>query len=221
MKGAQLGLRRRRLSAPIVMRGTVIVVPVRGERVTEVPYGMGYGGELRAEQQKRAGQMQKSASHLDDSTPGVKPPASRTDVRVEFRDTTGLLLNPSCRFPIFRKCAHDSPTALSQERGQLGIAEHRENCEHGYSHILVYGLDLGIRHSSGLAPIAKGACHDGNGCGGKCQDLPKTRMPIHQKTNGPNDGIDPVLVPRIKQLRAFLHVNKFAQRRQRVECIRM
>ena len=56
------------------MRDTLIVVPVRGERVTEVPYGMGYGGELRAEQQKRAGKMQKSASHPDDSTPGVKPP---------------------------------------------------------------------------------------------------------------------------------------------------
>ncbi|MGH8640721.1 MAG: hypothetical protein ACRET6_03360, partial [Burkholderiales bacterium] len=125
-------------------------------------------------------------------------------------DTTRLLATWSCRFPIFRKCAHDSPTTLSQERGQFGITKRRKNCAHGYSHILINGLDFGVRPSSGFVPIAKGACHYGNGCGGKYQDRPKTRVPIYQKTNGPNYGIDPVLVPRIEQLRAFLYVNKFA-----------
>src|SRR5262245_15800222 len=40
-------------------------------------------------------------------------------------------------------------------------------------------------------------------------------------TNGPNCGIDPGFVPPIEQLRAFWHVDKFAQRRQRIEYIRM
>ena len=132
-----------------------------------------------------------------------------------------LLLDLSCRFPIFRKRAHDSPTTLPQERGQFRITEHRKNCAHGYSYILMDGLDFDVRHSSGLVPIAKAACHYGNRGGGKYQDRPKIRIPIHQKTNGPNYGIDPVFVPRVEQLRAFLYVNKLAQRRQRVECIRM
>lgn len=55
MKSAQLGLWRRRLAVAAVVRGAVIVLPVRGERITEVPYGMRYGGELRGKQEKRAG----------------------------------------------------------------------------------------------------------------------------------------------------------------------
>jgi hypothetical protein len=40
----------------------------------EVPDRVAERGELRGKQQKRAGKMQKNASHPKDSTPAVKSP---------------------------------------------------------------------------------------------------------------------------------------------------
>lgn len=73
MEHAQLGLRRSCLALTAVVYGLMLLA-VRGELAVEVPDRVGERGELRGKQQKRAGKMQKDASHPGDSTPAVKSP---------------------------------------------------------------------------------------------------------------------------------------------------